>query len=280
MVLKRTHRTGSGVGVGSTSAPHIRAEAAKIKRNARSAAQQLAHHLGRIIDHRNDTGVVEPGRPDHAEHPHNVPGGVTIRRHDGGGTRQRKQLVFRADKDAHAFGLFGAAEQIDDLAPRLEIVEQQAYPLEVGERLEILEQMRLTAHDQFALFLLAARPARQTLGHDLLGQLVELRLALLERAFDLRLDLIERMAADARIEKIAGLGQRRSRQADRNIDDAILDLAVLADQDHHGALGSSRTNSICLSRGFALAVSTTPAARLKPESRPEASVSTASTDLT
>src|SRR5262249_53428210 len=165
------------------------------------------------------------------------PGGENRGRPEGRGPRKEKRFFFRADKDAHAFGLFGAAEQIDDLAPRLEIVEQQAYPLEVGKRLEILEQMRLTAHDQFALFLLATRPARQTLSHDLLGQLVELRLALLERAFDLRLDLIERMAADARIEKITGFGQRRSRQADRNIDDAVLDLAVLADQDHHGALG-------------------------------------------
>ena len=43
--------------------------------------------------------------------------------------------------------------------------------------------------------------------------------------------------------------------------------------------GSSCTNSTCFSRGFDFAVSTTPAARLKPESRPEASVSTASTDF-
>ena len=36
---------------------------------------------------------------------------------------------------------------------------------------------------------------------------------------------------------------------------------------------------MCLSLWFDFAVSTTPAARLKPESRPEASVSTASTDF-
>src|SRR5207248_2054686 len=41
--------------------------------------------------------------------------------------------------------------------------------------------------------------------------------------------------------------------------------------------GSSRTNSMCLSRVFDLTASTTPAARVSPESSPEASVSTAST---
>ena len=43
--------------------------------------------------------------------------------------------------------------------------------------------------------------------------------------------------------------------------------------------GSSRTNSTCLSRTLDFAVSTTPAARVRPDSRPEASVSTVSTDL-
>ena len=43
--------------------------------------------------------------------------------------------------------------------------------------------------------------------------------------------------------------------------------------------GSSRTNSICLSRTFACAVSTTPAERVKPDKVCEASVSTVSSDL-
>ncbi len=43
--------------------------------------------------------------------------------------------------------------------------------------------------------------------------------------------------------------------------------------------GSSRMNSMFFSRGFAFAVSTTPAARVRPESRLDASFSTFSTDL-
>ena len=43
--------------------------------------------------------------------------------------------------------------------------------------------------------------------------------------------------------------------------------------------GSSRTNSTCLRRTLDFAVSTTPAARVRPDNSPEASVSTVSTDL-
>src|SRR5271168_2634897 len=91
--------------------------------------------------------------------------------------------------------------------------------------------MRLAAHDQLALVALAARPARHTFGDDLLGQLIELRLAFLQRALDFGLDLVEGVAADARIEEIRGFGQRRGRQADRDIEYAVFDLAVLADED-------------------------------------------------
>ena len=43
--------------------------------------------------------------------------------------------------------------------------------------------------------------------------------------------------------------------------------------------GSSRTNSMCLRRTLVLAVSTTPAERVRPDSICEASVSTVSSDL-
>jgi len=43
--------------------------------------------------------------------------------------------------------------------------------------------------------------------------------------------------------------------------------------------GSSRTNSMCFSRTFDFAVSTTPAARVRSDSMTEASLSTASMDL-
>ena len=43
--------------------------------------------------------------------------------------------------------------------------------------------------------------------------------------------------------------------------------------------GSSRTNSMCLSRVLDFTASTTPAARVSPDSMPEASLSTESTDF-
>ncbi len=83
--------------------------------------------------------------------------------------------------------LLGAAEQIDDAALGLELVEQQAHALEILDRLEVLEQMRGAAHDQLALVALAARPAREPGRDDLLGERVELRLLRFERL--LQLDL-------------------------------------------------------------------------------------------
>ena len=73
------------------------------------------------------------------------------------------------------------------MTPRLvfEIVEQQAHALEVLERMQIVEQIGLAAHDQLALVALAARPAREPGRDDALGQLIELGLAGFERAFEL-----------------------------------------------------------------------------------------------
>ena len=75
--------------------------------------EQLADHLGGVVDHRDDAGVVQPGRADHADHADDAAGAVVIGRDDGRGARQREQLVLRADEDAHALGALGAAEQVD-----------------------------------------------------------------------------------------------------------------------------------------------------------------------
>ena len=58
---------------------------------------------------------------------------------------------------------------------------------------------------------------------------------LLELAVRLRLG--EGAAADARIEEVRGFAQGRDRQAERQVDDAVLDLAILGDQHHQCALG-------------------------------------------
>ena len=48
------------------------------------------------------------------------------------------------------------------------------YPLEVFECREIIEQVGVTTHDQLAVIVVATRPTRQAVGHDSLGQLIEL----------------------------------------------------------------------------------------------------------
>ncbi len=60
-------------------------------------------------------------------------------------------------------------------------------------------------------------------------------------AFEFRQDLgasgIERPAAQPRVEIVRRLRQRRGRQALGRVDQAVLDLAVLADHDHHRLAG-------------------------------------------
>src|SRR5262249_47844772 len=139
-----------------------------------SAAQEFAHHPGGVVDHRDHPRVVEPGRADHADDADDAAGGVVVGRDHGRRTGQRKQLVLRADEDAHALGLLGATEQVGHPALGLEVVEQQAHALEVLQRLEVVEQVGVAAHDQPALRALAARPAGEPGRHDLLGGHVEL----------------------------------------------------------------------------------------------------------
>ena len=52
--------------------------------------------------------------------------------------------------------MFRATEQIDHLTPGLKVIEQQAYPFQIRQHLEVFEQMGLAAHDQLAFVALAA----------------------------------------------------------------------------------------------------------------------------
>src|SRR5262249_26774279 len=90
---------------------------------------------------------------------------------------------------------------------------------------------------QLALFVFTSRPARQALGDNLLRELIELRLALLQRAFEVGLDLRQGATAHPGVDEIGGFHERRDRQADWNVENPVLALPVLADQDHDGALG-------------------------------------------
>ena len=67
------------------------------------------------------------------------------------------------------------------------------------------------------------------------GERIELALHLGPARFDLPLDLGEGAAADASVEEVAGLDQRRRRQPGRQVEEAVLDRAVLRHQHHEGA---------------------------------------------
>src|SRR5262249_60892109 len=101
---------------------------------------------------------------------------------------------------------------LGDLALGLEIVEQETHALEVLERLEIVEQVGVAAHDQLAVGALAAGPAGEPGLDEAMGERVELGAARVQRLLDLDLGLAERAAADARIEEIRRLDERRDRQ--------------------------------------------------------------------
>ena len=93
--------------------------------------------------------------------------------------------------------------------------------------------MRGAAHDQDLLFAAAAGlgQGRQALGHDLGGQGIELGALAFQLGQDFGPCRVERAAAQPRIEIVRGFRQRRDRQAERRVDQAVLDLAVFADHD-------------------------------------------------
>ncbi len=213
------------------------------------AAQQPADHPRGVIDHRDDPRVVEPGRADDAEHADDVAGAVAIGRDDGRRAGQREQLVLRADEDAHAIGALGAAEQIDDAALGLQVVEQQPHPLEIVHRVQVFEQIGLAAHDQLPLVGIAAGPAREPGRDDLLRQLIEfgLRLASPRCSSSARASasVLPRMRA---LRKFDGLDQRRRRQPGGNVSTRFSTWPSSATSTTSARSGSSRTNSMCLSR--------------------------------
>lgn len=61
----------------------------------------------------------------------------------------------------------GAPEQIDHAALGLEVVEQRFDALQIVERMQILEQIGMAAHDQLPILVLAAGPARDSGRDDL-----------------------------------------------------------------------------------------------------------------
>src|SRR5260370_17720008 len=105
-----------------------------------SSADELAHALGGIIHHRDHPCIIEPRRADHAENADDAAGALAVRRDDGGGAREREQLVLRADKDMGALGALGPPDEIDPPALGLEIIEQTPHPLHTLHYRDLLHQ--------------------------------------------------------------------------------------------------------------------------------------------
>src|SRR5262249_28337688 len=125
-------------------APDIRAETPKINPQrsviaVSSPADQLAHDLGGIIHHPHHPCVVKPGGADQAETAEEAPGAVGVGGNKGGRAGERERFVPRADKDTGALGTLGPPEKIDDPPLGFQIVEQKPHPLEVLDRLEVIE---------------------------------------------------------------------------------------------------------------------------------------------
>src|SRR5687767_11748701 len=126
--------------------------------NQGSAAEELRHQLRGIIHRRHDARIVQPRRTDDAEHADHPVGGIAKRRDYQRGPGERKQLVLRADEDAHALALLGKAEELDEFLFRFQVVEKQPYALQILQRLHVADQVRHAAHDQRAGLLARARP--------------------------------------------------------------------------------------------------------------------------
>ena len=140
-----------------------------------------------------------------------------------------EQVAFGADKDLHPLGLLAGVEQPQHGLLGLQHLEQRPQPLEIGERGDVFEQIGLAAHDQRAVAV-AAGPAGEPGRDDARGQFVELRLVRVDLLVDLGSRLLDGAADQPGIEVVAGRDQRRRRQPERHLDDAVLDEAVLGDQ--------------------------------------------------
>ena len=81
------------------------------------------------------------------------------------------------------------------------------------------------------------RPARQPGIDEAGGEFAEFGLDGAAGGFDFAAGLVDRVAADARVEIIARLDEGGGRQAARDLQDAVFDRTVLGDEHGKGAFG-------------------------------------------
>ena len=162
--------------------------------------------------------------------------GATIKRRAG----EREELVLGADEDVHALAALGEAEQLDQVTLGFEVREQLADALEVFEAADVLQQIGLAAHDQALVVAELARPGGKPRLDHLLGELVELGLGRGQLPFDRGPGLGQGQAANVGVEIVGGLDEARRRQTGGQVDHAVLDALVVADQHHQRLAGLQR----------------------------------------
>src|SRR5688572_33311974 len=79
------------------------------------SVHRLAKHAGGVVHQRNDPGIVQSRRADHADRAHDLLRARHIGRRDHSGTRKREESRFRADEDAHALAVANPIQQLDKL---------------------------------------------------------------------------------------------------------------------------------------------------------------------
>jgi len=157
-----------------------------------------------------------------------------------------EKLVFRTDENTHALGAFRAAQQIGSRRAWSRDREQQSHALQIFKRVQIFQQIGVTAHDQ--LRSVVSPPDQLAMPAEIpLRQLIEFGAVLRQCGFKLEARFRQRAAANSAMRKlVASVSADEEPRAAASA--RILDLAVLADQHHSARSGSSRTNSICFSR--------------------------------
>src|SRR6185312_17534510 len=70
-----------------------------------------ADHLRGVVHHRDDAGVVDPGRTDHPDRTDDLLAAVLVRRDNHRTPGDAEQMIFGADKDLNAFRLPARVEQ-------------------------------------------------------------------------------------------------------------------------------------------------------------------------
>ena len=183
------------------------------------------------------------------------------RRGDHRGTRQREQLVFRADENADAVAAFGSAQQFDDVLLCFEIGEKQPDPFEILDRGEVLEQIGLPSDDQlrtmrWGVAQLASPASTSRAVNSPSSASASLREASISILTSCKvrplIRALRKLPASLKADGGSPAGICRMRFSTE---------PSSATSTARARSGSIRTNSTCLSRAFSLEVTTTPAPR-------------------